>query len=167
MLIFAVEQFHDIAPPVDYSLLKPWVVVCGVLAVLALIGFVTWLVFRFRQRPIAIPTVRDRALAQLECAGGEIEKLTPYQFSIRVSGILRGYITEQFHLPVTRQTSVEFLNAIAAGSLFSPDEKALLEEFLNRCDLIKFARFEATTKDSRLLLEEATRFVKGGQLEPA
>jgi hypothetical protein len=70
-------------------------------------------------------------------------------------------------LPVTRQTSVEFLNAIAAGSLFSPDEKALLEEFLNRCDLIKFARFEATTNDSRLLLEEATRFVKGGHLEPA
>ncbi len=167
MLFFAVEQFHDIAPPVDYSLLKPWVIVCVVLAVLALIGFVTWLVFRLRQRPIAVPTVRDRALAQLECAGGEIEKLTPYQFSIRVSDILRGYVTEQFQLPVTRQTSVEFLNAIAAGSLFSPDEKALLEEFLNRCDLIKFARFEATTNDSRLLLEEATRFVKGGHLEPA
>ena len=167
MLFFAVEQFHDIAPPVDYSLLKAWVIICVVLAVLALIGFVTWLVFRLQQRPIAVPTVRDRALAQLECAGGEIEKLTPYQFSIRVSDILRGYVTEQFQLPVTRQTSVEFLNAIAAGSLFSPDEKALLEEFLNRCDLIKFARFEATTNDSRLLLEEATRFVKGGQLEPA
>ncbi|HEY8650442.1 MAG TPA: DUF4381 family protein [Chthoniobacterales bacterium] len=167
MLFFAVEQFHDIAPPVDYSLLKPWVIVCVILAVLVLIGFVTWLVFRLRQRPIAVSTVRDRALAQLEYAGGEIEKLTPYQFSIRVSDILRGYVTEQFQLPVTRQTSVEFLNAIAAGSLFSPDEKALLEEFLNRCDLIKFARFEATTNDSRLLLEEATRFVKGGQLEPA
>ena len=167
MLFFAVEQFHDIAPPVDYSLLKPWVIVCIILAVLVLIGFVTWLVFRLRQRPIVVPTVRDRALAQLEYAGGEIEKLTPYQFSIRVSDILRGYVTEQFQLPVTRQTSVEFLNAIAAGSSFSPDEKALLEEFLNRCDLIKFARFEATTNDSRLLLEEATRFVKGGQLEPA
>jgi hypothetical protein len=167
MLFFAVEQFHDIAPPVDYSLLKPWVIVCVLLAVLVLIGFVTWLVFRLRQRPIAVPTVRDRALTQLESAGAEIERLTPYQFSIRVSDILRGYVTEQFQLPVTRQTSVEFLNAIAAGSLFSPDEKALLEEFLNRCDLIKFARFEATTNDSRLLLEEATRFVKGGQLEPA
>ena len=167
MLFFAVEQFHDIAPPVDYSLLKPWVIICVVLAVLALIGFVARLVFRLWQRPIAVPTVRDRALAQLEYTGGEIEKLTPYQFSIRVSDILRGYVTEQFQLPVTRQTSVEFLNAIAAGSLFSPDEKALLEEFLNRCDLIKFARFEATTNDSRLLLEEATHFVKGGHLEPA
>jgi hypothetical protein len=33
--------------------------------------------------------------------------------------------------------------------------------------LIKFARYDATTADSQLLLDEATRFVKGGQLEPA
>jgi hypothetical protein len=33
--------------------------------------------------------------------------------------------------------------------------------------LIKFARYEATTADSERLLDEATRFVKGGQLEPA
>jgi hypothetical protein len=38
---------------------------------------------------------------------------------------------------------------------------------LNRCDLIKFARYDATTADSERLLEEATRFVQGGQLEPA
>ena len=65
-------------------------------------------------------------------------------------------------MPVTRQTSVEFLNALAKTSPFSSDEKSLLEDFLNRCDLIKFARYEATREDSRLLLEEATRFVKGG-----
>jgi hypothetical protein len=33
--------------------------------------------------------------------------------------------------------------------------------------LIKFARYDATIEDSRLLLGEATRFVKGGALEPA
>ncbi len=93
--------------------------------------------------------------------------MTPYQFSVRVSDILRRYVTEQYQLPVTRQTSVEFLNALAQMSPFSEDDKSLLEDFLNRCDLIKFARYAATTADSHLLLEEATRFVKGGQLEPA
>jgi hypothetical protein len=96
-----------------------------------------------------------------------METLTPYQFSIRVSDILRGYVTEQYRLPVTRQTSVEFLNALSKTSSFSEDEKALLEDFLNRCDLIKFARYDATIDDSRLLLAEATRFVEGGKLEPA
>jgi hypothetical protein len=33
--------------------------------------------------------------------------------------------------------------------------------------LIKFARYEASTADSELLLDEATRFVQGGQLAPA
>ena len=93
--------------------------------------------------------------------------MEPYRFSIRVSEILRGYVTEQFNLPVTRQTSVEFLGALAKSSPFSADERLLLEDFLGRCDLIKFARYEATTSDSRLLLEEATRFVKGGQLATA
>jgi hypothetical protein len=59
---------------------------------------------------------------------------------------------------------VEFLNGVRGSSTFSEDEKSLLEDFLNRCDLIKFARYEATASDSELLLEEAIRFVKGGQL---
>ena len=95
---------------------------------------------------------------------GEIETLSPYQFSIRVSDILRRYVTEQYNLPVTRQTSIEFLTVIKTASPFSESEKELLKDFLDRCDLIKFARYEATTADSQLLLEEATRFVKGGQL---
>ena len=97
----------------------------------------------------------------------EAAEMQPYRFSIPVSDVLRRYVTEQFNLPVTRQTSVEFLSALASSSPFSEDEKSLLEDFLNRCDLIKFARYEATVSDSRLLLEEAVRFVRGGQLATA
>ena len=110
---------------------------------------------------------RERALAALSEIENEVEKIAPYQFSIRVSNILRRYVVEQFDLPMTRQTSVEFLNAIASAPNFGDEEKALLADFLNRCDLIKFARYEATTEDSRLLLDEARQFVKGGALVPA
>ena len=105
-----------------------------------------------------------RALEELEVMGWDVERIQPYQFSIRVSDVLRRYVTEQFDLPVTKQTSVEFLTAMANASPFSAEEKTLLEDFLNRCDLIKFARYDATAEDSRLLLEEAIRFVKGGEL---
>jgi hypothetical protein len=97
----------------------------------------------------------------------EIERMTPYAFSIRVSDILRQYVAEQYHLPLTRQTSVEFLNALSRSSDFSEEDKMLLDDFLNRCDLIKFARYDATEADSRNLLEEAMRFVRGGALEHA
>ena len=126
-----------------------------------------WWIRERLKRPTPQPSPRDRALELLNRIRGEMETLNPYQFSIRVSDILRRYVTDQYQLPVTRQTSVEFLGALAKSSPFSEDEKSLLEDFLNRCDLIKFARYDATTEDSRLLLEEATRFVQGGKLEPA
>ena len=166
MNFFLALEFHDITGPVDYFLLKAWMIFCAVAAVLLLTGLTTWLIKRWRNRPIAVVSPRQRALDRLARIQSEIDKLSPYQFSIRVSDILRQYVTEQYQLPVTRQTSVEFLNALAASSPFSSDDQSLLSDFLNRCDLIKFARYDATREDSRLLLEEADRFVKGGALEP-
>jgi len=166
-MVFLAEEFHDIAGPIDYFLLKPWMVFCAVAALLLFVGLTTWLIKRWRNRPAVIKTPRERALDLLARIETEIDKATPYQFSIRVSDILRRYVTEQYQLPVTRQTSVEFLNALTASSPFSADDQTLLRDFLNRCDLIKFARYDATPEDSRLLLDEASRFVKGGALEPA
>ncbi len=92
---------------------------CAVASLLLLVGLTIWLIKRWRNRPVVVPTPRQRALDLLARIETEIEKLTPYQFSIRVSDILRRYVTEQYQLPVTRQTSVEFLNALAATSPFS------------------------------------------------
>lgn len=167
MALFLAEEFHDITGPVDYFILQPWMIFCAVAGFLLLVGLAIWLIKRWRNRPVAVKTPRERALDLLARVETEIDKLTPYQFSIRVSDILRRYVTEQYQLPLTRQTSVEFLNALAASSTFSADDQSLLEDFLNRCDLIKFARYDATREDSRLLLDEANRFVKGGALEPA
>jgi hypothetical protein len=161
---FAPEEFHDIAPPVDYLLVPPWVVFVAVFIALTIIGLIVWLIARLRRRIVPIRSPRERALELLDRMEGDVEKMQPYGFSIRVSDILRRYVTEQYNLPVTRQTSVEFLSGLTKASPFSDEERTLLEDFLNRCDLIKFARYEATASDSRLLLEEATRFVKGGQL---
>jgi hypothetical protein len=163
-LLVLAEEFHDIAPPVDYSLIPPWLVFVITFLVLSLLGLVVWW-FVQRPKPELPPKVpREIALGELEQIRHEIERMSPYQFSIRVSDILRRYVTQQYGLPATRQTSIEFLTATAKAPSFSADEKSLLEDFLNRCDLIKFARYDATTSDSELLLEEAIRFVKGGQL---
>ena len=161
------QEFHDIAPPVDYSLIPTWVIFVASAVALSLAGLGIWYARRFfrREEPVRLP--RDRALDALDTIEAAIERTPPYQFSIRVPDIVRCYAVEQFDLPMTLQTSVEFLNAIGLAPKFSEDEKALLADFLNRCDLIKFARYEATTEESRLLLDEARRFVKGGVLVPA
>jgi hypothetical protein len=162
------EQLNDIAPAVDYSLVPTWVVFVTAFVVLSLLGgLVWWLVSRKRLRSVPPQLPRDRALSALAHASAEIDAVNLYQFSILVSDILRRYVTDQYGLPVTRQTSIEFLEGLRRGQQFSADEKILLEDFLSRCDLIKFARYDATSADSHLLLEEATRFVKGGHVELA
>src|ERR1700756_1606268 len=163
-LLVLAEEFHDIAPPVDYSLIPPWLVFVIAFVVLSLPCLIVWWFLQRRKPELPPKAPREIALEELEVIRGEIDRMTPYQFSIRVSDILRRYVSQQYGLPATRQTSIEFLTAAAKASSFSTDDKSLLEDFLNRCDLIKFAKYEATTSDSELLLEEAIRFVKGGQL---
>jgi len=160
----AQQNFHEIAPPVNYSFVPTWAIFLGSFVTLCLVGLIVWW-WKRRKKPALPPkTPREVALEELDLIGGEIATADPYRFSIRVSDILRRYVTNQYGLPLTRQTSIEFLSALAKSKSFSPNEKSLLEDFLNRCDLIKFARYEATSADSQLLLEEATRFVKGEQL---
>jgi hypothetical protein len=163
----AVSDIHEIAPPIDYSLVPPWVIYAGVALGLAVLGLIGWWIRKRALRPKPVRSSRDRALDGLTEIEREMETMTPYLFSIAVSDVLRGYVTEQYQLPVTRQTSFEFLTTLAKRSPFSDDEKSLLADFLNRCDLIKFARYDATIHDSQLLLEEAKQFVTGGKLEPA
>jgi hypothetical protein len=163
-LLVLADEFHDIAPPVDYSLIPPWLVFVIAFVVLSLLGLVVWWFVKRRKPGLPAKAPREIAVEELEQIRGEIERITPYQFSIRVSDILRRYVTQQYGVPATRQTSIEFLTAAAKAPSFSADDKSLLEDFLNRCDLIKFAKYEATRSDSELLLGEAIRFVKGGQL---
>jgi uncharacterized protein DUF4381 len=167
MPILLAEEFHDISPPVNYSLVPMWAIFALAFVGLTGLGLLIWLVTRREKLTAPAKSPRERALEALGRIQDQIASLDPYRFSIRVSDILRHYVTEQYDLPVTRQTSVEFLERLRKASPFSEDEKALLEDFLNRCDLIKFARYEATTADSHMLLEEATRFVQGGQLAVA
>ena len=120
--MLAAEEFHDIVPPVDYSMLPLWVFFAGTFLALTIVGLIIWLIAKRRKRPQPPQLPRDRALEALERMRDQIDRLNPYQFSIRVSDVLRRYVTEQHGLPVTRQTSVQFLNALTNARQFSSDE---------------------------------------------
>src|SRR5213076_3338501 len=99
--LLLAEEFHDIAPPVDYSLISPWLIFLGVFVLLTVIGLIVWFVAKSFRRPTPPQLPRERALALLEQTRTQITAIDPYLFSIRVSDILRRYVTEQFGLPVT------------------------------------------------------------------
>ncbi|HEX4084640.1 MAG TPA: hypothetical protein VHY22_07015 [Chthoniobacteraceae bacterium] len=155
---------RDIRPPVDVFPYPMWMVltVAGIaLVILAVIVTVIVRMIRKRMHSAPPPTPRERALQLLREAEADIVRKDPYAFSIQVSDILRHYVTLEFNVHATEQTSPEFLAAAARSPHFTGADKHLLADFLDRCDLIKFARVSATIDDSKALLEQAVRFVNG------
>jgi hypothetical protein len=154
--------FRDIAPPVDVPW-PPWVWwaigVGAVIVVALLVSLIVWLV---RRKPVQTPpTARMIALRALEDLRAHIRELDAYAFSVRVSDVLRTYVSGQFDLRATSQTSPEFLASIADSPRFSGVDRQLLATFLERCDMLKFARIEAHAEENGELLGSAAAFVQG------
>lgn len=162
----APPEIHDIAPPIDVFPYPPWVVAVAVgLAVVALALLIWFIVSLIRHRPgTPPPTPTAIALAELEKLRAKVNDIEPYAFSVAVSDVLRTFIgNAKFRLPATRQTSPEFLAAISSSQLFSEHDRSLLGRFLEKCDMIKFARVDATSADNSELVGNALAFVQGGK----
>ena len=157
-------ELAPIAPPIPVFPYPMWMVVAAGCLLLLVIAATIWAVVRhIKNRPQPPPpTPRELALAALELLRNRMTQLEPHPFSIEVSDVLRLFVTREFHVRATQQTSQEFLAAAAASPRFSEADKMLLMAFLEKADLIKFARVHAATQDSEHLLEQALRFVKGG-----
>jgi len=158
----APPAIRDIRPPLDVFPYPTWMVVtAGAIALLLVALMASFIVRAMRNRPKpAPPTPKEIALKQLKQAAEDVDRKEPYAFSIQVSDILRKYVSAQYRLHATEQTSPEFLADAAKSPHFTGADKRLLADFLEHCDLIKFARIDATQADSRALLEQAVRFVK-------
>lgn len=155
----------DIAPPVEIPW-PPWLIACiALVAILALAGLIALLVWWLKKRPAAPPpTPGQIAARELEKLRREVTTLQPFDFSVRVSDVLRSYIGAEYQLHAREQTSPEFLAAIAHSPKFYDADRQLLAEFLEHCDLIKFARIDATAEDSTRLLQSAISFVQASPL---
>lgn len=170
--LFLAQEFaptppaiRDIAPPVYVFPYPAWMVYCGIALLVLVLACIVWLAVRWVKRKPAAPppTPRQIALAALDEARARIQATDPYAFSIFVSDILRTYISRQYSLHATQQTSPEFLASIASHAKFADDERRLLANFLEKCDLLKFARIGASADENASLLEQAILFVKGGR----
>jgi hypothetical protein len=159
---------RDIRPPLDVFPYPTWMVITAAgFGALALALLAAGIARAMRNRPKSLPpTAREIALRRLKEAEADLERIEPYAFSIKVSDVLRRYISAQYRLHAPEQTSQEFLAEAARSPHFTGADKDLLADFLERCDLIKFAHVNATTDDSRGLLAQAVKFVDGSGAMP-
>lgn len=90
----------------------------------------------------------------------------PYRFCSLVSDVLRGYVEDRFELRAPERTTEEFMEELRSSMKLHAAHKSLLEDFLSRCDLVKFARFEPTISELQALLDSALRFIDETAPEP-
>jgi hypothetical protein len=160
------NTLRDIKPPVEIPSGWAWVFwVLGALAVAALL-FWLWRYWQKRrmQEPV-IPVVPPhvRAKQKLEEALALLGQ--PREFCILVSDTIRWYLEERFDFHAPERTTEEFLYELRETNMLLPDQKESLGEFLKRCDLVKFARYEPGEPELRDLHESALRLVE--ETEPA
>ena len=145
-----------------------WLWIGLVLVALAVSAFLFWN-HRRRKRlakrlaPLIPPHVR--AKERLQRALSLISE--PRLFCIEVSDALRIYLEDRFSFKAPERTTEEFLDELKATEHLLPDQKLSLGDFLQRCDLVKFARHEPPEVELRQIYEAALRLIDETQYEPA
>jgi hypothetical protein len=154
-----LEDIHDIRGPKFVWPVWGWpAVIAGVLLLaLAVYGIRRWL--KSRRRPRVL-TPAEQALAALDALGALMTPEHAREFGIAVSDIVRRYIEQRFDVVATQRTTEEFLKDLlesAKASLLR--HRALLAEFLQQCDLVKFAGVGLTIGNMQSLQASAKAFV--------
>jgi hypothetical protein len=161
------NDIHGIKPPVAIPNGWLWVFwIAGALVLLAILYF-AWRFWRRKaEQPEIVPVIPPhvRARKKLEEALALIGQ--PRPFCILVSDTIRVYLEERFRFHAPERTTEEFLHELQSTELLMPDQKESLGEFLSRCDLVKFARYEPGPPELRGLYDSAVRLIDETEPQP-
>ncbi len=160
------NQLRDIKPPVEIP--SGWIWLWWVLGALALSALLVW-AWRYWQKrralTPAVPIIPPHVRAKQKLREALALLGQPREFCILVSDTIRWYLEERFDFRAPERTTEEFLYELRDTNLLSPDQKSSLGEFLQRCDLVKFARYEPREPELHDLHDAALRLVE--ETEPA
>jgi len=153
----ASEDIRDIRPPIHIPNQLMWAicVASGLAAAGLVFGTWYWLTHHTRRKQLW-----ERALEELEKTRELMIPEQAYLFSIAVSEIVRVYIEERFRARAAHRTTEEFLHDLLAEdhqqlAAYRP----LLADFLEHCDLAKFARWELSMEQMEAMHKSACTFV--------
>jgi hypothetical protein len=131
-------------------------------ATLLAVGFLTIGYVRYRQMRRArleqpAPWMRRR-LAELRAQNlGSPERIA--RFYGDLADLLRHYVERRYALPAPTRTTREFLGDIQISAALAENQRELLERFLGRCDLVKFARDTPSLADCHAAIDLVLGFV--------
>ena len=160
-----MNDIKDVKPPVNLP--DFWWLLWLILA-LVVIAVAVYLFLRFKKpskEPVKpqVPELPawDKAYQELEALRQEnlLDKGLFKEFFTRVSDIARYYMEDRFNIHAPHMTTEEFLYYLGISGHLDEAHKLALKEFLNSCDMVKFAKYDPTVKEALNNFDLAKRLV--------
>lgn len=165
---------NPIKGPVDLPAkpISPWTILLA-LGTAVLLGGGGLLLLRRSKRAKRLPTAadlpaHDLAYRQLREIFEEklLERGEFKLFFARISDVVRVYIEDRFGLHAPKRTTEEFLADIGREAPFSQEHRGLLMEFLQNCDLVKFAEHQPSFEEIDKTIASCKAFIEATKTQP-
>ncbi|OHB55644.1 MAG: hypothetical protein A2Y12_15010 [Planctomycetes bacterium GWF2_42_9] len=139
------------------------VVITFAAVILCAVGYIIYKMKTKKQEQIqkVYRPAHEIAFEMLRKLAGEklVEQGRIKEYYEKLSSCLRKYIEDRFTLRAPEQTTEEFLDEIKKSNVLEPRYKQELKNFLEHCDLVKFAKYQPTNEQINQSLTMAQQFV--------
>jgi hypothetical protein len=152
-----IHDIHGLIPLTFWEQHGLQVIVAAV-AVVILVGLLTWLLLRKKAKPALTPL--ERARQELAAAHALLVTGQDKAFAVAVSGAVRHYLENAYRMPAPERTTEEFLQEAARHDWLRGELTVLLRRFLELCDLAKFAGQQYGPAEREQLHAAAAEFVE-------
>ncbi|MCP4710414.1 MAG: hypothetical protein GY869_17465 [Planctomycetes bacterium] len=97
----------------------------------------------------------EKLVADDLVAAGQVK-----EFYERISNILRWYIEHRFNLKAPERTTEEFLQEVHGAGVLNHDQQKMLSEFLQHCDMVKFAMYGPSAEEIQKTFDLTKEFIE-------
>jgi Domain of unknown function (DUF4381) len=157
--VAAADDIRDIRGPKGIFPLWQVAALLAGGALLIIGGYAVWRWTQRRGSPRA-QQLFEIALQRLEEIRALMQPSSVREFSIAISDIVRRYIEDEFKVTATHRTTEEFLHGLLESSNASlAAHRNLLAQFLQQCDMAKFAGVGLSMQIMESLHQSARSFV--------
>lgn len=142
-----MNDIKDVKAPIDMP--GEWWWIWLAIAAVAALAAVLFFILRHKKILPEAPPVPPRPPAEIALEKLESLRLKNYlqqgmfkAYYIELSDILRHYLEDRFNFRAPEMTTEEFLESVKNATFLQGGHKQMLRDFLNGCDLVKFAKYQ-------------------------
>jgi len=160
-----MNDIRDVKPPVN--LFDLWWLLWLLLVLIAVAAGV-YFFLRYKKSPRVPIVPQAPVLPAWEIAYQQLEALRREnlpdkgllkEFFTRVADIARHYMENRFDIHAPHMTTEEFLYYLGITGHLNETQKTALKDFLDSCDMVKFAKYAPTIKEASTNFDLAKRLV--------